>query len=188
MKGGELYMHIKIEKKFSEQRAKFYAACLVMALGALHSKSFIYRDLKLENCLIDDQGYCKLTDFGLAKLLNSEEKTQTFCGTPEYLAPEIILGYGHDRKADWWSLGIITYEMICGIPPFYTTNTQLMYKRIVKEELLFKTNVKISDEGKDFISRLLTKDPLRRIGSETDSLEIMSHKWFSDINFSDLGV
>lgn len=135
-----------------------------MAFSALHSKNYIYWDLKLENCLLDSQGYCKLTDFGLAKILLDEQKALTFCGTPEYLSPEIILGKGHDRMTDWWSLGVIVYEMIFGLPPFYTTNTQMMYKKIIKDPVVFKSSVKITDECKDFISQLLQKDANNWLG------------------------
>lgn len=133
MRGGELFQHLRTYRKFSEQFAKFYAACVILGLGHLHAKNYIYRDLKLENILLDDLGYAKLTDFGLAKFLKSDEKAVTFCGTPEYLAPEVLLGKGHNRPADWWCLGILIYEMINGIPPFYSSNVQTMYKRIVKE-------------------------------------------------------
>lgn len=94
----------------------------MLGLGHLHNKNYIYRDLKLENLLLDENGYVMLTDFGLAKFINSDEKALTFCGTPEYLAPEVILGKGHNRPADWWSYGILVYEMIFGIPPFYSSN------------------------------------------------------------------
>lgn len=92
-----------------------------------------------------------LTDFGLAKFINSEEKALTFCGTPEYLAPEVIAGKGHNRPADWWSFGILIYEMIFGIPPFYSSNVQKMYEKTLKEELTFKSSVEISNECKNLI-------------------------------------
>lgn len=122
MKGGELFQHLRMARKFDEKRAKFYVAELLLGLGHLHSKDIVYRDLKLENILMDDVGNVYLTDFGMAKIVRKNELAMTFCGTPEYLCPEVILGYGCDRTADWWSLGILTYEMMYGLPPFYNKN------------------------------------------------------------------
>lgn len=121
MQGGELFQHLRSFKRFPEEQAKFYAACIVLGLNHMHNKNYIYRDLKLENVLLDSNGYAKLTDFGLAKFIEKEDKALTFCGTPDYLAPEVILGKGHNRPADWWTLGILTYEMISGMPPFYSS-------------------------------------------------------------------
>ena len=183
MKGGELFQHLKRAKRFSEYQAKFYAAAIILGLGHLHNKNFIYRDLKLENLLLDEKGYAMLTDFGLAKFIKKDEKALTFCGTPEYLSPEVILGKGHNRPADWWSLGILIYEMMFGIPPFYTQDIKQMYRRIIKEAVVFKPGVTVSADAKDIILKLLEKDPNRRFGTTADSLEVMSHPWFADIDF-----
>lgn len=120
VRGGELFMHLRKARNFKEPRAKFYSLIVALALGHLHSKQIIYRDLKPENILMDEDGYICLTDFGLAKILEANEQAYSFCGTPEYLAPEIIEEKGHAYPVDWWALGILTYEMIVGFPPFYT--------------------------------------------------------------------
>jgi len=186
MQGGELFQHLRNQKRFTEEQAKFYAACITLGLGHLHNKNYIYRDLKLENLLLDEYGYAKLTDFGLAKFINSDEKALTFCGTPEYLSPEVIMGRGHNRPADWWSLGILIYEMLFGIPPFYSSNVQNMYRKAVREEVVFKPGVKISDEARDIMIKLLHKDQTKRLGAQADSLEVLSHPWFSSLDWSKL--
>ena len=186
MIGGEMFQHLKKVKRFSEKQTKFFAACVILGLGHLHTKNYIYRDLKLENILLDERGYAKLTDFGLAKFINKEDKALTFCGTPEYLAPEVILGKGHNRPADWWSLGILIYEMMHGLPPFYSNNITVMYKRIIKDVVRWKSNVDISNESKDIIVKLLNKNPNKRLGSEADSLEVLSHPWFEDLDWTDM--
>jgi serum/glucocorticoid-regulated kinase 2 len=186
MQGGELFQHLRKQKRFPESQAKFYAACIALGIGHLHNKNYIYRDLKLENLLLDDKGYAVLTDFGLAKFIGSSDKALTFCGTPEYLAPEVILGKGHNRPADWWAFGILIYEMIFGIPPFYSSNVQNMYKKAVKESVAFKQGIEVSPECKDLIQKLLDKEQKTRFGSTSDSLEILSHDWFKDIDLSKL--
>ena len=118
--GGELFFHLKNQRRFSEAIARLFVAEIALALGHLHSLGVVYRDLKPENILLDDLGHVCLTDFGLSKDLEYQDKSHTFCGTPEYLAPEIVAGLGHNSEVDWWSLGILLYELTVGIPPFYT--------------------------------------------------------------------
>jgi len=119
VRGGELYRHLRAEKHFSEKRAKFYVMQVALAIGHLHSMNVVYRDLKPENILMDTDGYIRLTDFGLSKSLERSEDAYTFCGTPQYLAPEILAKNGHNKPVDWWTLGILTYELIVGFTPFY---------------------------------------------------------------------
>ena len=121
--GGELFYHLKTAGRFAEPRARLYAAEITSALHHLHTLKIIYRDLKPENVLLDFEGHVRITDFGLAKdAMELSDKTHTFCGTPDYLAPEIISQKGHGRAVDWWSLGTMIYEMLGGLPPFYSDN------------------------------------------------------------------
>lgn len=186
MKGGELFQHLRSVKKFTEEQAKFMIACIIIAIGHLHDHGYIYRDLKPENILLDEQGYCKLTDFGLSKPIEVHDLAKTFCGTPEYMPPEVIMDKGNNRPGDWWSLGVLLYEMIYGIPPFYSTNVQKMYKNTVVNPLKFKKNTQCSEEAKDFIAGLLIKDPRKRLGSIADINELMAHPWFKGFDWQAL--
>jgi len=194
VRGGELFMHLRKARNFTEQRAKFYSIIVAIALGHLHSKKIIYRDLKPENILMEEDGYICLTDFGLAKILEQNEQAHSFCGTPEYLAPEILEEVGHAFPVDWWALGILTYEMIVGFPPFYTgsngNNNQKMYDLIKKKPVFFpdakKHGIAMSAECKDFITKCLEKNPKNRLGSHGDIEEILKHPWYADINVKDL--
>ncbi len=181
--GGELFQHLKKFKRFSEEMARFYGAQISIALQYLHDKNIIYRDLKPENILLDEQGYLRLADFGMAKKIVNNEKALSFCGTPEYLAPEIISGEGYDYNIDWWSLGIILYEMLCGVPPFYAENLDKMYEIIQNTEATFPTDIYLSDEAKDIINKLLKKNVKNRLGYVSGIVEIKNHPFFKSIDF-----
>ena len=186
VRGGELFQHLRTEKFFKEDKARFYAASIGMALDYLHNHGIIYRDIKPENILIGEDGYIKLIDFGMAKMVQGNEKATSFCGTPEYLAPEIITGEGHNRAADWWSYGILLFEMLCGIPPFYCENTERMYDLITNAELRFPKRVPVSDNAKDLIKKLLIKRQDKRLGNSKGFEEIKSHPFFQGFDFDAL--
>ena len=186
LSGGELFQHLKKFKRFSEEMVRFYGAQIAIALQYLHDKKIIYRDLKPENILLDEKGYLCLVDFGMAKKLEYNKKALSFCGTPEYLAPEIIKGEGYDENIDWWSLGIILYEMICGVPPFYDDNLNKIYYLIQNTEVSFPHNIYLSDDVKDIIFNLLKKDVKERLGYSSGIVEIKNHSFFKGINFQDI--
>ncbi|XP_072912430.1 serine/threonine-protein kinase Sgk1 isoform X3 [Hemitrygon akajei] len=185
--GGELFYHLQRERCFLEPRARFYAAEIASALGYLHSLNIVYRDLKPENILLDRQGHIVLTDFGLCKEnIESNDTTCTFCGTPEYLAPEVLHKQPYDRTVDWWCLGAVLYEMLYGLPPFYSRNTAEMYDNILNKPLLLKPN--ISNAARDLLEGLLQKDRTKRMGAKEDFLDIKAHIFFSPINWTDLNA
>lgn len=181
--GGELFFHLGKERRFSIARSKFYSAEILLALEHLHSKGIIYRDLKPENVLLTSEGHICLTDFGLCKTdMNGEKnKTSTFCGTAAYLAPEILLGEKYDMSVDWWSFGILTYEMMVGIPPFYDDDERQMYQNIVNESVRYPPNTPSSI--KVFIDGLLMKDPTKRL---RDSSIMKTMPFYQGIDFDKL--
>jgi serine/threonine protein kinase len=129
-----LFFHLRRAQRFTEEKTRFYAAEVILALNYLHSMGIIYRDLKPENVLLDEEGHIKLTDFGLSKKFFPEENiTYSMCGTPEYLAPEILKASGHTQAADYWSFGILIYEMLNGSPPFSHKNKEMMYREILNK-------------------------------------------------------
>ncbi|KAJ5071551.1 non-specific serine/threonine protein kinase [Anaeramoeba ignava] len=178
--GGELFFHLRKEGKFSNERVRLYAAEIVLALEYLHKLDIVYRDLKLENILLSDDGHIKITDFGLVKTNISEEKngTKTICGTPEYMAPEVLLEIGYSKSVDWWSLGVLMYEMLVGLPPFYSEDMNVLYQKILRQPLKFPPDV--PELARDLIKKLLIRNPKKRIGSSNeDSLPIKSHPYFA---------
>jgi serine/threonine protein kinase len=182
--GGELFFHLGREGRFSEDRARFYAAQIVLALEHLHSLNVIYRDLKPENVLLDHHGNVRLTDFGLSKenVVATDSGAHSFCGTPEYLAPEVLNRAGHGRGVDWWSLGALTYEMLTGLPPFYCKDRNQLFDRIRKGALEFPDF--LSAEAADMLNALLSRDPTKRLGcGPLDAEEIKSHPWFAPVDW-----
>ena len=137
VRGGELYKIVKSQKRLQEPMVKFYAAQMVLALGYLHSKDIVHRDLKLENVLIDQDGYIQIIDFGLARMLGKSQAAFTMCGTPEYLAPEIINDAGYDKGVDWWALGVMIYEMVIGVTPFFNKKKNVVLRKIQTANVVF---------------------------------------------------
>ncbi|KZV62175.1 Pkinase-domain-containing protein [Peniophora sp. CONT] len=175
--GGELFYHLQREGRFDEGRSRFYAAELLCALEHLHMFNVVYRDLKPENILLDYTGHIALCDFGLCKLNMSEtDKTNTFCGTPEYIAPELLESQGYTKTVDWWTLGVLLYEMMTGLPPFYDENVNIMYQRILQDPLQFPPDMPV--EAQSLIAQLLQRDPSRRLGANGGE-EIKRHPFFS---------
>lgn len=185
--GGELFFHLSKVGKFNEQRAAFYAAEIVLALEYIHQLDIVYRDLKPENVLLDARGHVRLTDFGLSKegITNSSSGANSFCGTPEYLAPEILNRQGHGRAVDWWSLGALLYEMLTGLPPFYCRDREKLFEKIRKGHLDYPRT--LSSRSQHLLKGLLTKDPRRRLGSDADDAQpIKAHAFFAGTDWEKL--
>ncbi|KAK0187915.1 kinase-like domain-containing protein [Armillaria mellea] len=183
--GGELFHHLQREQRFNEERSRFYSAELLLALEHLHELDVVYRDLKPENILLDFTGHIALCDFGLCKLnMKANDKTNTFCGTPEYLAPEILNGHGYNKTIDWWTLGVLLYEMMSGLPPFYDEVTDKMYEKILRDPLVF--GPEIGGEAESILTGLLNRDPTQRLGVNGAD-EIKKHPFFHNhIDFKKL--
>jgi len=207
MSGGELFWHLQKEGRFKEDRAKFYIAELILALEHLHNHDIVYRDLKPENILLDANGHIALCDFGLSKAnLAANATTNTFCGTTEYLAPEVLLDdQGYTKMVDFWSLGVLVFEMCCGWSPFYADDTQQMYKNIAFGKVRFPRDA-LSLEGRNFVKgvsrrswcvcigdlvidaiiQLLNRNPKHRLGATYDAKELRGHPFFADVDWVQL--
>jgi len=181
--GGEMFTYLRHAGRFSPDATLFYASEIVAALDYLHSLSILYRDLKPENLLLDREGHIVLTDFGFAKLV--EDRTWTLCGTPDYLAPEIIQSKGHNRAVDWWALGILIYEMLAGYPPFFDETPFGTYEKILAGKLEWPRH--IDSVAKDLIKKFLVQDRTKRLGNMKNGADdVKKHRWFKSIDWDDV--
>jgi len=179
--GGELFTYLRSENKFPLEQATLYGAMVSSAFAYLHARKIAHRDLKPENLLFDNEGYLKLVDFGFAKVIT--DRTWTLCGTPEYLAPEIISNRGHNCGVDWWTLGILIYEMLVGQPPFVGQTQLDTYQKITRGKYKMPTN--FGRPTKDLISRLLMHNPAARLGCTWGgSAEVLGHEFYKQSSFT----
>jgi len=178
--GGEFFTHLRNVGRLANDTARFYAAEVLLAFEYLHSRDIIYRDLKPENLLLDSRGHIKIADFGFAKKI--EYRTYTLCGTPDYLAPEIILNKGHGKAVDWWAFGILIFEMLAGFPPFYEEDPMRTYQRILRGEIEFPSH--FSRHARDIVRSLLQADLTKRYGNLKDGVkDIKSQPWFDGVDW-----
>ena len=181
--GGELFTHLRRAQRFTPDVTRFYLATIVLALRYLHSFNIIYRDLKPENLLLDSRGYLRLTDFGFAKIV--EDRTWTLCGTPEYLAPEIILNEGHGKPADWWACGVLAYEMMVGFPPFFDETAPGIYEKILRGKIYWPKEM--DRLSKELVKAFLHPDRTKRLGNLIGgSRDVLDHPWFRGVDWDAL--
>ena len=185
MQGGEMFFHLHKEKRFSNDKTRFYVIEMVLAIEFLHKNKMLYRDLKPENIMVDASGHIKLTDFGLSKMVKKhKDKAFTICGTPQYLAPEILSDDGYDGSVDWWSLGCVMYEMLVGKAPFRIPKGSYLSADLYKKKITLPEFV--TSEAKDLISQLLVPNPKKRLGYGLDGAKkIKEHPYFDGINWED---
>lgn len=178
--GGELFSYLRQSGRFENKVALFYSSEVVSAFEYMHNAKILYRDLKPENILINSDGHIKITDFGFAKYV--PDVTWTLCGTPDYLAPEIIQSKAYNAAADWWSLGIFIYEMLAGYPPFYDENPIKLYEKILACKVTYSVN--FAPEAIDLISKLLCLDLTKRYGNLKGGVnDIKNHPWYADVDW-----
>ena len=178
---------MRLARRFTEDRSRLYAAEVALAIHHLHQNDIIYRDLKLENVLVDSEGHVALTDFGMSKEnMSKDARTSTFVGTYQMMAPEVFSGKSYSRAVDWWALGVMVFEMIDGRTPFNAKTNRLIKERIVNVDVKFSP--RFNDEVKDFVCKLLTKDETERLGSGVNGFEqLKSHPWFKGIDWEAVG-
>ncbi|CCH58004.1 hypothetical protein TBLA_0A02030 [Henningerozyma blattae CBS 6284] len=178
IEGGELFSLLRKSQRFPNPVAKFYAAEVVLALEYLHANNIIYRDLKPENILLDRNGHIKVADFGFAKEVSSV--TWTLCGTPDYIAPEVIATKPYNKSVDWWSLGVLIYEMLAGYTPFYDVTPMKTYEKILQGKINFPQG--FHPDVIDLLTRLITSDLTKRLGNlQNGSRDVKNHPWFSEV-------
>lgn len=192
--GGELFHHLAMERTFTEEVAAFYMAEMVLALDHLHRDlGVVYRDLKPENCLLDAEGHLLLTDFGLSKVAledpldpDSRVKCNSFMGTIDYMAPEVVQGKEYDQAVDWWSLGALGYDLLTGSPPFTANNHTRIQQKIVQAKL--NPPYYMSPDSKDLLVRLMRKDPKKRLGGNMpkDLATMKAHRFFRKVDWKAL--
>jgi len=181
--GGELFTHLRRAQRFTPDVSRFYLANIILALKYLHSFNIIYRDLKPENLLLDSCGYLRLTDFGFSKVV--DDRTWTLCGTPEYLAPEIIQSEGHGKAADWWACGILCYEMLVGYPPFFDETAYGIYDKILKGNIHWPRNM--DRLSRELIKAFLHPDRSKRLGNMIGGpQDVLDHPWFRGVDWDAL--
>ncbi|KZS99168.1 kinase-like protein [Sistotremastrum niveocremeum HHB9708] len=181
--GGELFTHLRRARRFTPDVTRFYLATIILALKYLHSFNIIYRDLKPENLLLDSRGYVRLTDFGFAKIV--DDRTWTLCGTPEYLAPEIIKNSGHGKAADWWACGILCYEMLVGFPPFFDSSAYGIYEKVVNGIIHWPPEM--DSLSRELIRGFLQPDRTKRLGNWIGGAQdVLDHPWFRGVDWDAL--
>lgn len=181
--GGDLYTHLNARKNIPDDNARFYAAEIICALQYLHENGIIFRGLKPEDVLLESSGHIKLSDFGLAK--SEDSMTSTFWGSPLYLAPEVIKGEKQTKAIDWWSLGVLIYEMLVGEPPFWDNDSKKLLMSILEDKVTFSEEV--SKDAWDLVTKLLDPNPASRLGCGCRGVdEIKDHPFFKDINWTDV--
>jgi len=185
--GCEVWTMLRDRGSFNEIQTQFITGCVLQAFEYLHSRNIIYRDLKPENLMLNEKGYVKLVDFGFAKHIGNSQKTWTFCGTPEYVAPEIILNKGHDRAVDYWALGILIHELLNGTPPFTANDPMKTYNIILKGIDMIDFPKHMSKSAILLIKKLCRDVPAERLGYSKAGIEdIKKHKWFQGFDWDSL--
>ena len=183
LKGGDLFTYHRSQGNFNAKTTVFYGAQVCSIFEYMHSKEIVYRDLKPENIMIGSDGYLQLIDFGFAKVVT--KRAYTICGTPEYIAPEILLNQGHGKPVDWWTLGILLYEMLAGYPPFQDDDPMNIYRKIINTKPRYPDG--FDSNLKSLVKHLLRRDLSKRFGNLKNGAEdLKTHRFFEEINFQDL--